>query len=93
MNETWGKEKLKQKTRKQSQNIGLITILNIKGENNLAKKQTISLSFRTYRDKRKVSSLEMTDQQRQNHLRTRLINFNVFYQQKWAMCIYLPTLQ
>lgn len=45
MNETWEKENLKQQTRKQSQNIGLITILKIKGENNLAKKPTISFKF------------------------------------------------
>lgn len=31
MNETRGKENLKHKTRKQSQNIGLISVLNIKG--------------------------------------------------------------
>lgn len=64
MNETQGKKKtLKTQTRKQSQNIGLITILNI-GGGGLARKQTINspvrlvtlnntfplLSLRTYKD-------------------------------------------
>ena len=43
MNATQRKGNLKHKTRKQSQNTSLITILNIKGEKKtLAKKQTIS---------------------------------------------------
>ena len=43
MNATQRKGNLKHKTRKQSQNTSLTTILNIKGEKKtLAKKQTIS---------------------------------------------------
>lgn len=82
MNATQRKGNLKHKTRKQSQNTSLITILNIKGEKKNPSKETnhkfsIRLGilniffkvFRTYKDikgKGGPSSLERTDQERQS---------------------------